>query len=42
MKSASGKLTELRTQWIVGCGWWHVDGGWWILYWQTAIMWAGI
>lgn len=35
MKSASGKLTELRTQWIVGCGWW-------MLYWQTAIMWAGI
>lgn len=30
MKSASGKLTELRTvrgQWIVGSGMWDVDGG---------------
>lgn len=29
MKSASGKLTELRTVllWTVGCGWWMVDGG---------------
>lgn len=31
MKSASGKLTELRTVCAAACGLWDVDGGWWMV-----------